>query len=194
MRRIEHLSTRIREHTYPWNSDMRDRYFQSRRDDWNLLCVAMDTLDDTSLALEDYEAAGLGTESGGKYLRLYGMLQAVFLQQDCIRNLHKLFGDTDWTPSIDSRWQEIRELRNLTIGHPVEMIRKGKGTMRCFISRITIRDDEFRLCVWNKEDQKDDFVTVNLGDVYEGYKEEALEVLRVIYHSELTAYPVIQDE
>jgi hypothetical protein len=105
MRRIEHLSTQIREHTYPWNSDMRDRYFQSRRDDWNLLCVAMDTLDDTSLALEDYEAAGLGTESGGKYLRLYGMLQAVFLQQDCIRNLHKLFGDTDWTPSIDSRWQ-----------------------------------------------------------------------------------------
>jgi hypothetical protein len=114
---------------------MRNRYFQSRRDDWNLLCVAMDTLDDTCLALEDYEAAGLGTESGGQYLRLYGMLQAVFLQQDCICNLHKLFRDTAWTPSIDSRWQEIRDLRNLTIGHPVEMKRQGT-TRRCLFLEL----------------------------------------------------------
>jgi hypothetical protein len=63
-----------------------------------------------------------------------------------------------------------------------------------FISRITIRDDQFQLCVWNKESQKDDFVTVNFGDIYEAYKEEAVAILRVIYHSELTAYPVIQDE
>jgi hypothetical protein len=193
MRRIEHLSTQIREHTYPWNSDMRDRYFQSRRDDWNLLCVAMDTLDDTCLALEDYEAAGLGTESGEKYLRLYGMLQAVFLQQDCICTLHAIFSNTGWTPAVDSRWQEIRELRNLTIGHPVEVKRKGM-TKRCFISRITIRDDQFQLCVWNKEGQKDDFVTVNFGDIYEGYKEEAVAVLGLIYHSELASYPIITDD
>ena len=98
MRRIEHASTQTSEHTYLWNSDMRHRYFQPRHDDWNLLCVAMDTLDDTCLALEDYEAAGLGTESREKYLRLYGMLQAVFLQQDCICYLHKMFSDTDWLP------------------------------------------------------------------------------------------------
>jgi hypothetical protein len=41
MSRIEDLSTEIREHTYPWHSDMRDRYCESRGDDWNLLCVAM---------------------------------------------------------------------------------------------------------------------------------------------------------
>ena len=45
------------------DSNLRETYFQ-HDDDWNLLCVAMDTLEDTCLALQDYEAAGLGTDSG----------------------------------------------------------------------------------------------------------------------------------
>jgi len=129
MTRIEEVSTQIREHTYPWNSDMRNRYFQSRHDDWNLLCVAMDTLDDTCLALEDYEAEGLGTASGGKYLRLYGMLQAVFLQQDCICTLHKMFRDVNeelFAPAILA----AEELA--TDGHPTE----AKNAL-CFLARNT---------------------------------------------------------
>src|SRR5712691_3335639 len=44
--------------------------FLNRLDDWFALCVAMDYLEDSGLALLNYQEKGLGSKGGEKYLRL----------------------------------------------------------------------------------------------------------------------------
>jgi hypothetical protein len=52
---------------------------------WHQLCTAMDIIDDTDSALAAYTDNEFPTETGEKYLRTYGVMQALFLQQDVTR-------------------------------------------------------------------------------------------------------------
>ena len=144
----------------------------------------MDTLEDSCLALGYYEASGIGEEDGEKYLKLYGFLQGVFLQQDSIRQLHRIFLEYDSQPSPDSAWKRIRDLRNLTVGHPVEKKEKV-GTKRCFISRITMRTGRFEVLIWNSDIEQTKIEDVNLGHLYEQYKSEATKRLENIAQGQI---------
>ena len=76
---------------YVNNHNLYSNHFQNLSDQWNILCVAMDTLEDTCLALQNFEKLGVGNCDGERYLRLYGFLQAIFLQQDAIGELYRIF-------------------------------------------------------------------------------------------------------
>jgi len=183
MRRISALEQQIR--TYVNDANLYDRYFDSHLDDeWETLCVSMNILGDTCLALEYYEASGIGDEYGEKYLKLYGMLQAIFLQQDSIRRIYQVFLKSDLQPDSDTAWMRIRELRNLTVGHPVEKRDKDE-TKRCFVSRVTIQNNGFQLMIWNKEKEQKEFEDVNLKSLYEEYKTDAIEYLKSIYQTQI---------
>jgi len=84
----------------------------------------MDTLGDSCLAPGYYEASRIGKEDGKKYLKLYGLLQAIFLQQDSIRQLDRVFLGGDLQPDSDSAWKKIKDLCNLTVGHPIDRRKK----------------------------------------------------------------------
>ncbi len=179
MKQILQLSEKLRAYTYKWNTELYEQLYKNHPDEWNGICAAMDILDDTCLAIEDYESHGIGNSDSEKYLRLYGLLQGVFLQQDSIRYLHKAFVGTSLAPTPDSAWAEIRDLRNLTVGHPIEK-KNGQGITRCFISRVTIRSDGFQLIVWNKERNVNEIKSVDLRSLHERYKSEAVTFLESI--------------
>jgi hypothetical protein len=147
MKNISQLEQVIRDKVN--NCRLYDRLFKDIPDEWYALCVAMDILADTCLALEDYESSGFGKCLDEQYLRMYGFFQAIFLQQDSIRQLYSTFMHSQLQPDENSDWQQLRELRNLTVGHPIE--KKAKGdTERCFISRAMICNDSLQLLVWVK--------------------------------------------
>ena len=182
MRRISALEQQIR--NYLNNTNLYERRFKSHLDEWNALCVAMDILGDTCLSLEYYEASGIGDEYGEKYLKLYGLLQAIFLQQDSIRKIYRIFLGSKLQPNPDSAWKRIRDLRNLTVGHPIEKKHKTE-TKRCFISRVTIHSGGFQLIIWNKNKEEKEFEELNLKSLYEKYKTEAIEHLKSIYQAQI---------
>lgn len=184
MNRIQELEQQIRDYV---NKDgLYERYFESHLDEWNALCVAMDTLGDTSLALGYYEAFGIGNRDDEKYLKLYGLLQAVFLQQESIRQLNRTFIGNDLNPCPDTDWSKIRELRNLTVGHPIAYTEKGKpGAKHCFISRVTITSGGFQLIIWNESEKQNEFEYVDLKSLYEGYKSEAIKYLKSIRQAQI---------
>ena len=70
MEKISRHSEKIRAYTYKWNTELYEQVYKSHPDEWHEVCAAMDILDDTCLALEDYEARGLGNSDSEKYLRL----------------------------------------------------------------------------------------------------------------------------
>jgi hypothetical protein len=189
MKRVLALEQRIRD--YVNGASLYDRYFKTHLDEWNALCVALDTLGDSCLALGYYEASGIGEHVGEKYLKLYGLLQAIFLQQDSIRQLHLVFLGSDLQPSSDSAWKKIRELRNLTVGHPVEKKDKA-GTKRCFISRVTIHSGGFQLLIWNSDKGQNEFEDVDLESLYEEYESEAIGHLESIAQAQIKRWGSLQ--
>jgi len=142
----------------------------------------MDTLGDTCLALETYEASGLGKDCRDQYLRIYGFFQAVFLQQDSISQLYRTFLHSQLQININSAWQQLRDLRNLTVGHPIEKKNK-RGIERCLISRAMIRNNGLQLIVWEQSRNRDSIENINLAHLYKECKSEAISYLNRISQS-----------
>lgn len=136
MNNIQRLASSIRDYVNTYNLY---KCYKANPDKWNMLCVSMDTLGDTCEALLNFESEGIEGNFGEKYLRLYGILQGVFLQQDAIKYLCKSLGQTfpQKLEQGSSNWKTIRNLRNLTVGHPVE-VKINKTVKRCFITRVSI--------------------------------------------------------
>lgn len=87
---------------------------------WFVPCAAMDAVEDTQQAVEAYTEKRPDTEKsrpkGERYLRAYGALQVLFVQQDATKNLcDALSAPNLWdaTPV-----EGIRELRTISVGHP----------------------------------------------------------------------------
>jgi hypothetical protein len=142
--------------------------------------VALDTAEDAMLALSNYESEGIGSEDGEKYLRLYGFLQAIFLQQDAIRELHRLFVGSFAEPADTSAWKRLRKLRNLTVGHPVNKGRRAEPRRRTFITRVSLKTDGFDYQVWHQGTRETSFENADLSTLYAAYQKEAASFLREI--------------
>jgi hypothetical protein len=156
------------------NSSIYNRYFKSKPEEWNALCVTIDTLEDTYLALEHYESFGLGDEIGEKYLKLYGLLQAVVMHQDSIRRLYQTFLGHDFQPDPDSAWMKIRDLCS--------------SIKCCFISRFDLESNKIRLWIWDKDKGKDEIEKVDLKNLFELYKSEATSYLNEIHQAQVEKY------
>jgi len=83
-------------------------------------------------------------KTGFLYLEVYGLLQALYLQQDAAINLCKSLGIGQ---RIDNypRLREIREIRNDSIGHPTKRDRRRGGVPMTFgfITRISLSHTSF---------------------------------------------------
>lgn len=107
---------------------------------WHMLCSCMDTIEDTELALESF--LNLDTDSsneGRNYLRIYGALQALIVQQEAVENLHEALG-IQYTE--DSSLEKIRHIRIDAAGHPTK---RGNKKAFNFITRLTLSAQEFHL-------------------------------------------------
>jgi hypothetical protein len=122
----------------------------------------------------------LGSTDGDKYLRLYGFLQGVFLQQDAIKQISQDLMPDGAKASPSSAWSQLRELRNMTVGHPTAYGRNQSNMQRVLISRITISDDGFQYQVWDKTKPDPSFVDSGLRTLYGDYKREAQTLLKNI--------------
>lgn len=108
---------------------------------WNQLCSSLDVIEDSDLAIAAYINSEFGTDDGEKYLRLYGVLQALFMQQDAVINMCESLGcQNDLT--THPKLKEIRDIRNDSIGHPTK--RRNYKSYH-FISRVTITKSGFQL-------------------------------------------------
>jgi len=123
---------------------------------WNQLCSCLDVIEDTELAIDAYLQQSEPLTDGDKYLQLYGVLQALFVQQDAVANLAEVL-DIRYThnPAI----AEIREIRHDSIGHPTK---RGGGKGFNFISRVTIGKSGYQLIKTYPDTKARVFVDVDI--------------------------------
>lgn len=100
-------------------------------DDWNILCSLMDVLGDTKLAKENFLKFDLSgptkiPDYGEQYLRLYGIVNAVYLQKSAIVSfveLVKLNGKKEIIRKIDAL--KIIEFRHIVGAHTIDFLDNG---------------------------------------------------------------------
>lgn len=133
----------------------------SRKQDgyWTQLFVALDTIDDTGLAMENLGQDSKKSFLKNPYLLTYGFLQAMVVQQDAVNYLKiSLFGSSHkikWSDKMYAGLKEIRSIRNETIGHPVKTEKRiGKSkysddeVSSCTIDRSSLSNTGFRYLLW----------------------------------------------
>ena len=138
-------------------------------------CVAKDTVQDTAEAILSHREQGFTTDVYRRYIEYYGVLQAVYMQQDAIKTLFSIFMAPDVIDcSALPNWKTLREVRNDTVGHPVGRLKR--------LNRNQIAYDcvNYRWCPnekvssWKSED-------IDLAAVLDAYDCEAGQVLDSIW-------------
>lgn len=119
--------------------------------DWDFLCTAMDVVGDASAAIRNFLQFGLDgptryQDVGERYLRLYGVLSATYIQQQAAMKLFKLM-NVPHPKSIKAKLDalDIRDLRHKLASHCTDYltgqddavetyvpIRMGVGGFHCF--------------------------------------------------------------
>lgn len=88
---------------------------------WTGITASIDVLEDSSWAIEYYFQNEYPSDTRGKYLFTYGLLQALFVQQAAADNVYNVFFDqkVDWKKDFPKAY-EVREMRNDVVGHPLD--------------------------------------------------------------------------
>lgn len=110
---------------------------------YNQTFTAIDLIEDTQIAIEEFESSELSGKQGRSTLLIYGFLQSLFLQQDGLYHLYKCVVDekikqTDFF-DLFSFDKDIREVRNDIAGHPTNR----ENSEFYFIAKGTISKDRF---------------------------------------------------
>lgn len=141
---------------------------------WHQLWTAMDIIDDVESALTAYTENEFPTEIGEKYLRTYGVMQALFLQQDALDDLIKAIHPSK-NISVKDILKDIREARNASIGHPTQMGRKGALSTHGIVQH-SMRKEGFELLSYPKKNDET-FEHVPVQELIEKQRAEAARIL-----------------
>ena len=155
------------------NNQRRQYALQQDRPLIPMIFSCLGTIADTEKALESYLKTDFDSlDVGTKYLFIYGVLQALFAQQDAVENLHKAL---DILYTADPSIKEIREIRNDASGHPTN---RGNRKAFNFINRKTLNANGFELTTVRPENgNKPEYTDVNLPDLIATQKSVFMDVL-----------------
>ena len=127
---------------------------------WLRLTAALDVLEDTSWAIEYYCETPYPDNRKGMYLYTYGLLQALFLQQDAIAGVSVSLFDERINFKMDyPSAYKVRELRNDVVGHPT--YRDNKYFI--YLAQHSLSKDGFYYMKDNSEDGSYESIDVDIS-------------------------------
>ena len=141
---------------------------------WHQLWTAMDVIDDVESALTAYTENEFPTEVGEKYLRIYGVMQALFLQQDALDDLIKAIHPAK-DICVKDILKDIREARNASVGHPTRFGRRGVLSTHGIVQH-SMRKEGFELLSYPKKNDET-FEHVPVQELIEKQRAEAARIL-----------------
>jgi len=125
--RVRKLEDSVRKHI---NTHRYQSVLLEDTDSWNQICSSLDVIGDTVCSIESYYSQPFPDEIGMQYIVIYGILQALFIQQDALRHLSEAFEiEYQANPILKA----IREKRNAAIGHPTKQNRGGE----CYYNHVS---------------------------------------------------------
>ncbi len=167
---------------------------------WNQIVSSLDAIGDTEQALSAY----LGrypddADFGSRYLFAYGVLHALYLQQDAVMHLSEAMGGRPAKEILgDKRIKAAREVRNRAVGHPTKKDRpKSDPVTTHQISRISLGQGGFDMLTADQEG-KTQMEWVNVIRLIHDQREAVAEILdaldQKLDHEDSEARRTFKDE
>jgi hypothetical protein len=144
------------------------------------MCSALDVISDTEEAILAFQKIKFNKDRATLYLALYGVLQAIYVQQDAVINLCQSLG-IDKSIKDYPRLSEIRDIRNDSVGHPTKRDPKTRGgpTSYSFIAPQHLDTMEFDM-VSMLSDGTSEQRHVNLLEIMEDQQKYLLGILTMV--------------
>jgi hypothetical protein len=156
--------------------------------DWHFICTSMDVVGDASTAIRNFLQFGLDGPSryqdvGERYLRLYGVLSATYVQQQAALKLYKLMNVPN-PKDIQAKLSalEIRDLRHKLASHSTDFL-TGEGQGMAAYVPIRIGVGGFQCLYANSEEAE--HRSVNLETAAEAHCRLIISVLDSVYEKAL---------
>ena len=190
----ENLSTTLEElRELLHNSTIsKSKIFLKREEgDWNKLWSAFDNIQDSQKAIEQFPI------DNADYLGVYGLLQAMVVQQDSIQKLMSALGQVPirWSDYLELK--EIRDVRISTVGHPTDIKKNQKSQYRegdvgySSMAINVMQSETLEYFVWSKSglkskkidlrfaiNRQEDTLTKIVNDIYSAIKEKEAEHIK----------------
>lgn len=158
---------------------------------YNQTFTSIDLIEDSQIAIEEFESAQSLGKQGRSTLLIYGLLQSLFLQQDGLYHLYKCVVNeniklTDFFDSFAFD-KDIREVRNDIAGHPTNR----KNNEFYFIAKGPVSKERFTYAGYTPEFRK---VEVDLKTLISKQSEFTRNVLQTILDNILKKIEMKKDE
>lgn len=155
----------------------------SLKSDWSFVCVAMDVVSDASLAIESFLQFGLDGPSrhddvGERYLRLYGLLSAAYVQQQAVLKLFSLMNCPN-PKSLKAEFDklELRTLRHQLASHSLDFKTPEAAAAQAFVP-VRIGLNGFSCMV--TENRGDRTRTVKLDEAIDSHCRKIVDAIDTI--------------
>ncbi len=182
-----------------WDKDESPKTLLRLNDDndWSFICVGMDVVGDASLAIANFLRFSLNgptryEDVGERYLRLYGILSAVYIQQEAIRKLYALMNCPN-PKDIKSEFDrlEIRTLRHQLASHSVDFFESRGEKPQAFVP-VRMGLEGFSCTI--TENRGDQSRTIKLDEAIINHCELSVSVLDRIYEKSIVTFFKGQDK
>ncbi len=153
------------------------------RGDYAAYYNSMYLLQDTAESIRAHRQRGFSDNSHTAYLEFWGLMQAIIIQQDAIRELYKVAVGEDLKLDKLGAWHRLRTLRNVCAGHPASSGGLGdKPVVRTFMGR---KFGTYRRIVYEKWEAGAGISHPheNLGALFDEYADEAAMLLSTVLSS-----------
>jgi hypothetical protein len=148
--------------------------------------TAMYLIQDSGEAVSAHMQRGFSSGPLIKYIEFWGVMQAIFIQQDAIKELCTAVIGSWSEPEKDTAWWKIRDVRNLCAGHPAERggQKKRKGDdcplpQRTFMGRSFGDYNRIQYELWDaRTPNQPSHPEFSLGAMIKQYDVEAARTLK----------------
>ena len=153
------------------------------------LCSCLDVIKDTVLCLEASRTTNIDSlDVGKKYMYVYGSLQALYVQQDAVKSFTSVLR-IDYP--CNSLLDEIRIIRDASVGHPTKHTNGSPSRKFNFITRDSIGNQGFKLGITFADANKPKcYKKVNIRDLIEKQRSiftpVLLDTIKIIGRDEIS--------
>jgi hypothetical protein len=152
--------------------------------------TAMYLVQDTGESVQLHMKQGFSSNPWSAYIEFWGVMQAIFIQQDAIKELYEAVIGSPLKILPASDWSKLRDVRNLCAGHPAKRTQGVAATQRTFMGRNFGNYDQIQYELWDAHmPQRPSHPTFNLRKMIEAYDVEGAEILNMVLSTLATKWP-----